>query len=176
MERKSQFFTSCMFDHFSILSGTVSFVHGDDDGESTFTDLVLDVEKSIGGTWVFMEITNTASRTTKEVFDRFTSGDDYGFTKTEIPVHLAKYGDEQLISRSQAKRLLARIDRFQVVWFGFDKVNTIGQAFADEVFRVFAHAHPDIELHARGTNPDVERMIRHVAGDRADAILSGEGL
>ena len=68
------------------------------------------------------------------MFDRFTSGEDYGFTKTTIPVRLAKYGDEQLISRSQAKRLLARIDKFKVVWFGFDRVVGIGSAFADEVF------------------------------------------
>ena len=120
---------------------------------------------------VFMNITNTASRTTREVFDRFTSGEDYGFTKTTIPVRLAKYGDEQLISRSQAKRLLARIDRFKVVLLEFDGVDMIGQAFADEVFRVFTHAHPDMELYAVGANPAVQHVIRHVAGDRAGAIL-----
>jgi hypothetical protein len=162
-----------MFDSFIIASGTVSFVHTDDD-EKTFGDVVFDSEKSDDGTAVFMEITNNASRTTREVFDRFTSGDDFGFTKTTIPVRLAKYGDEQLISRSQAKRLLARIDRFKVVLFQFDKVDTIGQAFADEVFRVFVNAHPDIELYALRTSPSVERMIRHVAGDRASAILSDE--
>ena len=59
--------------------------------------------------------------------------------RPSIPVRLAKYGDEQLISRSQAKRLLARIDKFKVVLFEFDKVDTIGQAFADEVFRVFTN-------------------------------------
>ena len=118
-----------------------------------------------------MDLANTASRTTQEVFNRFTSGDDYAFTKTTIPVRLAKYGDEQLISRSQAKRLLARIEKFKVVIFEFDGVDMIGQAFADEVFRVFVNAHPDITLYALGVTPAVKRMIRHVAGDQTDAIL-----
>jgi anti-sigma regulatory factor (Ser/Thr protein kinase) len=170
------FFTSRMFDHFCILSGTVTFIQVEGDSQRGFGDLVFDGDTSLGGTWVCMDISNTASRTTKEVFDQFTSGDDYGFTKTAIPVRLAKYGDEQLISRSQAKRLLARIDQFKVVLLSFHEVDTIGQAFADEVFRVFANEHPDIRLHAASTTPDVERMIRHVAGDRADAILSDEGL
>jgi anti-sigma regulatory factor (Ser/Thr protein kinase) len=167
------FFTSRMFDDFGIISGTVMFSHTDDEDEERMQeDWVFDDDKTPrNGTVVFMDLANATSRTTQEVFDRFTSGDDYGFTKTAIPVALAKYGDEQLISRSQAKRLLARIDKFKVVLFEFDRVDTIGQAFADEVFRVFAQAHPDMELHAVGANTAVERMIRHVAGDRADAIL-----
>jgi hypothetical protein len=164
------FFTSRMFDQFTILSGTVSFIHTQGQAE----DWVFDNETPSDGTAVIMDLTNTASRTTKEVFDRFTSGDDYGFTKTTIPVALAKYDDEQLISRSQAKRLLARIDKFKVVLFEFYKVDMIGQAFADEVFRVFAQAHPDMELYAVGVTPAVERMIRHVAGDLADAILGSD--
>jgi anti-sigma regulatory factor (Ser/Thr protein kinase) len=169
------FFTSRMFDHFSIQSGTVSFLHtGHDDNEQFFGDLVLDEEVPKGGTLVLMEIANTASLTTREVFDRFTSGDDFGFTKTTIPVRLAKYGDEQLISRSQAKRLLARIDKFKVVILDFAGVETIGQAFTDEVFRVFSNAHPDTRLYVTDTNAAVERMIRHVVGDQADAMLGEE--
>ncbi len=164
------FFTSRMFDQFIILSGTVSFnhTHGEDE------DWIFDDHASHEGTAVFMDLTNTASRTTKEVFDRFTSGEEYAFTKTVIPVRLAKYGGEQLISRSQAKRLLARIDRFKVVIFEFTGVDMIGQAFADEVFRVFTEGHPEMELLALKVSPPVEHMIRHVAGERADAILGIE--
>jgi anti-sigma regulatory factor (Ser/Thr protein kinase) len=173
------FFTSRMFDTFFILSGTVRFFYTDKTDEAgRYHNVVFDSNTSddsmIDGTMVFMEVANTASRTTKEVFDRFTSGDTYGFTKTAIPVRLAKYGDEQLISRSQAKRLLARIEKFKVVFFEFPGVDTIGQAFADEVFRVFAQAHPDIQILALGATPAVKQMIRHVAGDRAGAILGEE--
>jgi anti-sigma regulatory factor (Ser/Thr protein kinase) len=164
------FFTSRMFDYFCILSGSVSFTHTHGQAE----DWVFADQASQEGTAVFLDLTNTASRTTKEVFDRFTSGEEYAFTKTVIPVGLAKYGEEQLISRSQAKRLLARIDRFKVVMFEFAGVDMIGQAFADEVFRVFAEAHPDMELVATGVNTPVEHMIRRVAGNRAESILGNE--
>ncbi len=62
-----------------------------------------------------MEIANTTSRTTKQVFDSLTTNDDYGFTKTVVPVRLTQYGDDKLVSRSQAKRLLARIDKVVVL-------------------------------------------------------------
>src|SRR5206468_1395723 len=101
-----------------------------------------------------------SSRTLKKLFDQFSSDDEqYRFNKTVVPVELAKYGDDQLVSRSQAKRLLARIDRFERVIFDFANVSEIGQAFADEIFRVFARAHPHIELVAIHANSAVKRMI-----------------
>src|SRR6266446_10852868 len=166
------FFASRMFDDFSIRSGMVFFTHTHGEAE----DWVLADGTSEKGTAVFLDLTNTASRTTREVFDRFSSGEDYAFTKTVIPVRLAKYGEEQLISRSQAKRLLARIDRFKMVVFNFAGVDMIGQAFADEVFRVFAEGHPSMQLVALGVSTPVEQMIRRVAGDRAEAILGNEEL
>ena len=39
-------------------------------------------------------------------------------------------------------------------------VAAIGQAFADEVFRVFANAHPETTLTVVDAAPDVLRMIR----------------
>jgi hypothetical protein len=106
-----------------------------------------------------MKLNNHTARTTKKVFDQFTSDDDIGFTKTVVPVRLAQYGDDKLVSRSQAKRLLARVDRFKTVIFDFQGVDSIGQAFADEVFRVFALKHPEIELLTIKTNSAVKRMI-----------------
>jgi STAS-like domain of unknown function (DUF4325) len=102
---------------------------------------------------------NHTARTIKKVFDQFTSDDDYGFTKTVVPVRLMQYGDDNLVSRSQAKRLLERFDRFKVVILDFTAVASVGQAFADEVFRVFRNKHPEVELVPIHTSPDVERMI-----------------
>jgi len=72
---------------------------------------------------------------------------------------LAGYGNESLVSRSQAKRLLARIDRFKIVIFDFENVDQIGQAFADEVFRVFKNQHPDIQIYFVKASRSVEDMI-----------------
>jgi hypothetical protein len=107
-----------------------------------------------------MKLSNHTARTTRKVFEKFTSDDEFGFTKTVVPVKLAQYGEEMLVSRSQAKRLLARIDRFKTVILDFDGVDSIGQAFADEVFRVFVNKHPQIELLEYKCNPAVKRMIK----------------
>lgn len=116
-----------------------------------------------------MKLNNHTARTTKKIFDQYSSGDDYGFNKTVVPVKLAQYGNDKLISRSQAKRLLARVELFKVVMFDFKDVDSIGQAFGDEIFRVFARKHPEIELHTVHTNPAVKRMI-----DRAKSGATAE--
>lgn len=156
------FFSSRMFDNFTILSGSVYFSHTHGDVE----DWILEQQKSQAGTMVVMKLSNNTSRTSKQVFDRFTSGDDYGFTKTIVPVRLTQYGDDKLVSRSQAKRLLARVDKFKTVIFDFTDVESVGQAFADEVFRVFANRHPEIELVPLNTNSMVSQMISRALSHR----------
>ena len=149
------FFASRMFDEFVISSGEVYFSHQFDENE----DWILQSTASGGGTLVRMVLHNHTARTTKKVFDKFTSDDNYGFTKTVVPVKLMRYGDDSLVSRSQAKRLLARFDRFKVVVLDFSGVASIGQAFADEVFRVFKNKHPDIEIRPIHAGSEVKRMI-----------------
>jgi hypothetical protein len=79
-------------------------------------------------------------------------------------MRLAKYGDEQLVSRSQAKRLIARFDRFKTVILDFSEIKEIGQAFADELFRVYGIGHPEVELVPKNMTEQVERMwLRAVA-------------
>lgn len=154
------FFSSRMFDEFVILSGEVYFSHEFNKKE----DWILQSSASGGGTLVRMVLHNHTARTIKKVFDQFTSDDEYGFTKTVVPVKLMRYGDDNLVSRSQAERLSARFDRFKVVMLDFSGVATIGQAFADEVFRVFGTKHPEVELIPIRASPDVKRMISRVLG------------
>lgn len=151
------FFTSRMFDHFSILSGAL-FFSCSVDGKWLWEDK----DKSVQGTVVSLEIGRHTERTPKKVFDEYASEDDFGFTRTRFPVGLAAYGDENLISRSQAKRLLNGLERFHEVILDFEGVQTIGQAFADEIFRVYSKEHPQILLSWVRANDDIEAMIRHV--------------
>ena len=158
------FFTSRMFDKFSILSGELFFTRdsGDDDEW-----LIEDARNKVKGTSVFLSINTDTNRTSKEVFDRYASAaDDYGFTRTHVPVKLAIYGEENLVSRSQARRLLARFDRFKEVFLNFEGINLIGQAFADEIFRVYKNEHPQIEIVWINTNKDVENVILSVLKNR----------
>lgn len=157
------FFTSRMFDSFDILSGEVYFSHQFGDAE----DWILERERFETGTAVWMKLGNHTARTTKKVFDRYSSGKDYGFNKTVVPVRLAQYGNDKLISRSQAKRLLSRIELFKIVIFDFSGVDAVGQAFADEIFRVFARRHPEIELLTVKTNSEVRRMLERAKTGRA---------
>jgi hypothetical protein len=152
------FFTSRMFDNFAILSGNLFFIHTEPDDDW----LIEKQDELFSGTCVRLRINPTSNRTTQEVFDRYTTGDDYGFTRTHIPVTLARYGDENLISRSQAKRLLARFDRFKEIVLDFRDVEIIGQSFADEIFRVFGNNHPHVHITYVGANEQVEKMIRRV--------------
>jgi anti-sigma regulatory factor (Ser/Thr protein kinase) len=149
------FFTSRMFDDYAISSDNTFFSHDFDSAE----DWLLERAKPSSGTTVFMSLSNHTARTTKKIFSQFSSGDDYGFNKTVVPVNLVRYGEENLVSRSQAKRLLIRVDRFKTVILNFEGVQSIGQAFADEIFRVFANEHPKISLCEINTSADIKKMI-----------------
>ena len=149
------FFTSRMMDKFSIISGGLIFDHEKDKPN----DWLVERAKPENGTWVCMELNNHTARTTKKVFDEYSSGDDYEFNKTVVPVSLAKYGADELVSRSQAKRLLARVELFKIVIFDFKGVDTVGQAFADQIFRVFAKNHVDIELIPINFSKEIKDMI-----------------
>ena len=154
------FFTSRMFDSFDICSGTLQFSHS-----VSTPDFLIECPREEHGTVILMRLANDSDRNTKEVFDEFTSPDDFNFSKTIVPMRLAQYEGEKLMARSQAKRLIARFERFRTVILDFEGVEEIGQGFADEVFRVFSIAHPGTELIPIRMQPEVEAMIKHVAGN-----------
>ncbi|MGC1188885.1 MAG: STAS-like domain-containing protein, partial [Candidatus Acidiferrales bacterium] len=148
------FFSSRMFDKFSI--GADETWYGHKFGEEG--DWIL--PWAVKGTQVFMELCNHTARTERKIFDQYAGADDdYGFNKTIVPVELAQYGNDKLISRSQAKRVVSRLDLFKTIVFDFKAVPTIGQAFADEIFRVFANEHPQVSLLSINTSLEVKRMI-----------------
>lgn len=152
------FFTSRMFDEFYILSGNVFFSHHTPKNE----DWIMETSGTNSGTQVGLQLNNNTTKTVARVFNKYTTNGDYEFSRTVVPVHLVRYGDEALISRSQAKRLLARFDRFRTVVLDFTDVERIGRGFADEVFRVFAKKHRDVELIPIRTNRSVKAVIRRV--------------
>ncbi|NOT30915.1 MAG: STAS-like domain-containing protein [Planctomycetes bacterium] len=74
----------------------------------------------------------------------------------------------ELVSRSQAKRLLARCEQFQEVTLDFSRVSGIAPAFADEALRVWPGQHPGVVLRHSGASESVsariERARRNGAG------------
>jgi len=142
------FFTSKMLDAFDISSGGVYFTS-------------VSPMKNTKGTAIWMKLGNASDRSRKEVYDAYASPENnYAFDRTVVPVKMAEHSENDLISRSQAKRLLLRIDRFRTVVLDFKNVNQIGQAFADEIFRVFTRRHPGVEVQFVNANGDISNMIR----------------
>lgn len=150
------FFTSKMFDLFGIFSENLCF-------GSRKIQVLFETADIVKGTKVMMILSTKTKKTTSKVFSEFTSeSGNYGFDKTIVPVELVRYGNENLISRSQAQRLLARLEKFKTVILDFKGINMIGRSFADEVFRVFVNSHPATKIYAANTNKSISRLIDEV--------------
>lgn len=52
------------------------------------------------------------------------------------------------------------LERFEDVVIDFQGVTDVGQAFVDELFRVWARDHPQVRLEPRNMSPAVEAMVR----------------
>ncbi|OAI12800.1 ArsR family transcriptional regulator [Methylomonas koyamae] len=149
------FFSSKVMDAFDIRSGLLHFMH-----DEWGADILLERPANAPGTLVLMRLANDSPRILQDVFDQFAAPEEYTFAKTIVPVRLAQHEGEKLVSRSQAKRLTMRFERFQTVVLDFAGVEEIGQAFADEVFRVFGNAHPNTQLLPINLTPAVENMVK----------------
>jgi hypothetical protein len=61
---------------------------------------------------------------------------------------------------------VSRIDRFHEVMLDFGDVRLISQAFADEIFRVFACEHRGVNLIPINANEQATMMIRRAQAGR----------
>lgn len=113
-------------------------------------------------TVVRMSVAVDSARTPNDVYLKYFDPDEVGgeaFHTTEVPVRLAQLSSE-LVSRSQAKWVMDRATQFKTVILDFEGVEHVGQAFVDEVFRVFATAHPEVRIQTTGMTPGVEKLVR----------------
>ena len=156
------FFTSKMLQQFAILSDGVYFSAGCGQRERLVQSHLLAYYTKLNtiGTMVVMKLENQSNRKPKEVFDMYAPIEE-GFIKTYIPLkEVCPYGEP--IARSQARRVLYRLEEFRQVEFDFAGIDFMGQGFADEIFRVFQKSHPEIELIPLNANESVRGMIKHV--------------
>ena len=114
------------------------------------------------GTRVTFSLSKNSSKHLKDIFSKYeVDHNDPDFDKTEIHIRLYTIGTIY-VSRSQARRVLTGLEKFKKVIFNFDKVPTVGQAFADEIFRVFQQKYPHIVLEPINMNEAVKYMIDRV--------------
>jgi anti-sigma regulatory factor (Ser/Thr protein kinase) len=150
------FFTARMFDRVSILSVTLLYAHRQADSEWH----IEQQSHETPGTTVTMNIGLKSKTKMRDVFDHYADEDNQqAISKTRVPVKLLQHGLGHLVSRSQAKRLLARLNEFSEVQLDFSGVESVGQGFVDEVFRVFRQSHPNVQLVPVAANNHVERVI-----------------
>ena len=100
-----------------------------------------------------------SKKTAKEIMDQF-SNQEIRFGKTIVAVALSADPGDPHISRSQAKRLLMGLEKFKQIVLDFKGVQSVGQAFVDEVFRVFKKEHSDIDIQYVNANNEVDGMIK----------------
>ena len=125
---------------------------------------IEELDAEVEGTRVEFWLSLETAKHLNDVFAKYqTNSGEFAFDKTEILVKLYTMGTIY-VSRSQARRIMDGLDRkFKVIVLDFDKVPTVGQAFSDEIFRVFKLKNPDIEVKAVNMNEAVEFMIGRVA-------------
>ena len=119
------------------------------------------------GTRVVFRINTDSNRHLNDVFKKYTNlaeTGDYGFDKTEIRVKLFTSGGVH-ISRSQARRVLAGLEKFKIILFDYENVPMVGQAFADEIYRVFKELHPDIRLENENMSEGVRFMVERARNE-----------
>jgi len=163
------FFTSRAMDRFEIESHHLRYSHAPRRDDS-IAEQALDTP----GTRVRMRLDNHSQRQLREVFNDYSDPEEYTFDKTVVPLHLAQYEGEKLVSRSQAKRVSHRFERFKRVELDFAGISEIGQPFADELFRVFVAAHPRIQVTPINTEPAVAQMIKRAVAAREAQSAQGD--
>ena len=159
------FVSSRMMDGFAIESGGLRFdPHDTADALPPFAWMNAQacLKPNAMQTLVRMDLAIQTQRNANDVYLKYFEPTEVGadaFHTTEIPVRLAQLSSE-LVSRSQAKWVTERATQFKTVILDFEGVQTVGQAFVDEVFRVFATAHPHVRLKTMGLTPEVAKMLK----------------
>lgn len=149
------FFSSKIMDDFLIISSKKIFTTNKYDESLTMNSL----SRNKKGTCVIMSVSNYTHKQTYEIFDLY-SNIDGGFTKTTIPLKNAF--DTSPVSRSQARRVCNRLDKFKEVVLDFDGIDWMGQGFAHQIFVVFHTEHPEIKLLPVNMSEPVSKMYNHV--------------
>ena len=152
------FFTSKVADVFSLESFGYKLTI-----DNLVKDLFFEETKpSKKGTKVFFQIAENSNKHLSDVFKEYqTDPKEFAFDKTEVKVRLYTMGTVH-ISRSQARRVLTGLEKFKSIVLDFDQVPNVGQAFADEIFRVFKNKHPRIQVTPTNMNEAVRFMVERV--------------
>jgi anti-sigma regulatory factor (Ser/Thr protein kinase) len=145
------FFTSRIADRFSLRSGRLEAIV-----DNQAEDWAMADRAKLKGTLVGFSIRQRSKKVLAQLFWKYANK-EFEFDRNVVRVGLG--GRQDLVSRSQARRLLAGLETFKRIELDFRKIDFIGQAFADEIFRVFARRHPDARIEIKNASRAVAFMI-----------------
>jgi len=152
------FFTSKAADRFVVRSHRLQL-----EWNRSRDDVFASTRRFVRGTRVEFTLNRDTRRRLEDVFEEYAPEEyDFRFQKTKVHVKLLQ---TDYVSRSEAKRLLANLEKFREIVLDFRDVRSVGQGFADEIFRVFAGRYPEIVIDTRNVTPAVSAMLRHVGRD-----------
>jgi anti-sigma regulatory factor (Ser/Thr protein kinase) len=152
------FFTSKAADRFVLESFGYKIIV-----DNTIPDVFFQEEERVKrGTRVTFAIARNSNRHLNKIFEKYQSEPgSYAFDKTEVHIRLFTMGTVY-VSRSQARRVLVGLEKFKKIILDFDRVPNVGQAFADEIFRVFQSRYPNISIEPINMNKTVRFMVERV--------------
>jgi len=148
------FFTSRAVSRFALTAGTAIWIV-----DNRVDDRTVRVTDGSIGTAVDLELDRDWARPLRAVFEEHSDPDDLEFDRTTVHIRLAEAGRE-FVSRSEAKRIATQLEDFSIAVIDFDGVESVGQGFVDELFRVLPNHRPDLELVPINANEAVSFMLR----------------
>ncbi|NLD79638.1 MAG: DUF4325 domain-containing protein [Smithella sp.] len=150
------FFTSKIADKMTIRSFEKKIVF-----DNICQDIYIKDVQPSRGTKVDFVLALKSKKTISDLFNQYTD-ESFQFSKTGVRVKLY-HQDIDYVSRSQARRILAGLEKFKTIELDFKDVKTIGQAFADEIFRVWLSTHKAIKVNVTNANENIMLMIRRAS-------------
>ena len=151
------FFSSKLCDEFYLFSEKLAY----SPQETIPPDIVPKAQ--VRGTTAVFTVYFSTQKTAESVFAEYAgSAAAEPQFKTVIQLRFMEQEGMTLTSRSQARRLLNRLEKFSCAVFDFKDVSFIGQAFADEIFRVYPTKNAHTALSYINANMQIENMIAHV--------------
>ncbi len=147
------FFTSKVADVLTFQSSIKKLIFHNILGDIFIRDI-----KKVKGTKVTFVIRLNSKNNLTKVFKEY-SNKSFEFSRTKVVIKLYKI-DTEYISRSQARRVLSGLEKFKEIILDFKSVDTVGQAFTDEVFRVWRTHYPSIRIKYENANKNILFMIK----------------
>jgi anti-sigma regulatory factor (Ser/Thr protein kinase) len=162
------FFTSKAVDVFTLESAGLRWTV-----DNVRHDQAVGSSEVVRGTRIRCEMDPGTTQPLADIFRAFTD-EEHQFARTRTVVRLFGFG-VRFVSRSEAKRLMRGLERFEQVTLDFAGVEEVGQGFVDEALRVWPRQNPGTVVEPVGMTGPVEFMVRRGLPPTARGLIGRGG-